>query len=320
MPPNAKYKIPNSKRYEIHLRLHGNRLRLSIRNSLLETLLQRRSKLLTHLALDAVVHGVQDIVHNDARLVGRLRAVLVHARLDEDAVPVILGLLVDGVGAADVALGRVADKVDGLGRVRDAVPRVAPLAHEARGEFERGHLRLAKGVRVEPAPAAGEVVKGDLEHAAEGAHAEADVLVGRGPDDVVVREVKGGTLVKGLAARAEPPALGHGEVEHDLDVARPVAGVGEDEDGVDGDFVKVAGARVGVLLGGELAEGRRGRVVLDDVAGGDDVPEAVALGDLAALFALAANDEHGAVLLGHFSHGGVSADELAGLDVLQQLA
>src|SRR5699024_1001135 len=71
---------------------------------------------------------------------------------------------------------------------------------------------------------------------------------------------------------------------------------------------------------GELAEGRGGRVGLDDVAGRDHVLEAVALGDVAALLALAADDEDRLVLVGHFPHGRVAADELAGLDVLEELA
>jgi len=267
-----------------------------------------------------VVDSVEDVVDGDARLVGGLCTVLVDTRLDEDAVPVVLGLFVDGVGAADVALRGVTDKVDGLGRALEAVLVVAPLAHEAVGKLKGGHLGLAEGVRVQLALAGREVLEGDLEHAAEGAHAEADVLVGGGPDDVVVGEVEGRALVHGLAAGAEAAALGHGEVEHDLDVAGPVARVGEDEDGVDDDVVEVAVARVGVLLVGELAEGRGGRVGLDDVAGRDHVLEAVALGDVAALLALAADDEDRLVLVGHFPHGRVAADELAGLDVLEELA
>lgn len=266
-----------------------------------------------------MVDSVQDVVDGDARLVGGLGTLLVDAGLDEDGVPVVLGLLVDGVGAADVALGRVTDKVDRLGSLGDAVLRVAPLLHETRGELESGNLGLAEGVRVELALAGSEVLEGDLEHAAESTHAETDVLVGSGPDDVVVGEVEWRTLVEGLAAAAEAAALGHGKIKHDLDIARPVAGVGEDEDGVDGDFVEVAGAGVGMLLGSELAEGRGSSVVLDDVAGGNDILEAVALSDLAALLALTANDEDGAVLLSHLSHGSVAADELARLDVLHQL-
>lgn len=175
-------------------------------------------------------------------------------------------------------------------------------------------------MRVEHALAAREVLEGHLEHAAEGTHAETDVLMGSGPDDVVVGEVEGGALAKGLAASAELAALRHGDVEHDLDIARPIARVGKDKDGVNDHVGEVALAGVGVLLGGQLAEGGGVRVVLDDVAGGDDVLEAVALSDVATLLALAADDEDGAVRLGHLPHGSVAADELAGLDVALELA
>lgn len=144
---------------------------------LFETLLERLGHLVAHFTLDAVVNGVEDVVDDDARLVGRFCAVLVYTRLDENAVPVVFGLLIDGVGAAYVTLGGVADKVDGAGGLGNTVLGMTPLLHQARGEFEGRDLGLAKGVGVDLALALGEIVEGDFEHAAEGAHAQAHVFV-----------------------------------------------------------------------------------------------------------------------------------------------
>lgn len=70
-----------------------------------------------HLTLDAVVYSIKDVVDGRPRLVGRLSAILVYASLDENRVPLLLGFGVHSVGAADVTLGGVADKVDSLGRL-----------------------------------------------------------------------------------------------------------------------------------------------------------------------------------------------------------
>jgi len=72
----------------------------------------------------------------------------------------------------------------------------------------------------------------------------------------------------------------------------------------------VADSGVGALFLGELAEGGGMFVVLDDVAGGDDILEAVALSYLSAFLSFSSYDEHGVVFLDHLSHGGVAADEL----------
>ena len=282
--------------------------------------LQGANNPLPHLPLDTVVDSVQDGIHGHAGLVGRLSALLVDTSLDEDAVPLVIGLLVDSVGAADITLRSVTDKVHGGWGSLETVLILAPLAHQARSELKGRDLRLAEGVGVQDALAAGEVLEGDLEHAAESTHAEADVLVGSRPDDVVVGEVECGTLVEGLAPGSELTTLRHGDVEHDLDITSPVAGIRKDEDSVDGNIVEVSLTRVGMLLGSELAEGSSGRVVLDNIAGSDDVLEAVALSDVSALLALAANDENGAVRLSHLAHGSVAADELAGFDVALELA
>ena len=274
---------------------------------------------LLHFAVNAVHDSVKNVLDSNARLVGRCGAVLVDASLDENGVPIVISLLVDGVGATDVTLRSVTDKVDSLGGSDEAVLSVAPLAHETRSKLKGRNLGFAKGVGVELALAGSEVLEGDLEHAAESTHTKTDVLVSGRPDNIVVREVEWRTLVEGLRAGAEDTALGHGNVKHDLNVASPIARVGKDEDSVNGYVVEVALTTVGMLFRSELAEGSGGRVVLDDVAGCDDILEAVTLSNETALFTLTADNKDGAVLLSHFPHGGVAANKLARLDVLLEL-
>lgn len=98
-------------------------------------------------------------------------------------------------------------------------------------------------------------------------------------------------------------------------VARPVPAVREDEDGLDLHLAEVPRARVLDLVVRELAKGCGVRVVLDDIPGRHDIFEAVAFGHLPAFLALPTHDEHGLVLLRHFSHRRVPADELAGGDL-----
>ena len=65
---------------------------------------------------------------------------------------------------------------------------------------------------------------------------------------------------------------------------------------------------------GEFAEGSRMLIIFDNIARGNYILEAVAFCNFSALLALATYDEHSRVLLSHFSHGGVAADELTGRD------
>ena len=125
--------------------------------------------------------------------------------------------------------------------------------------------------------------------------------------------------VAAFAAGAEAATLGHGNVEHDLDVTGPVARVGEDKNGVNDNVGKVSLTGVGVLLRSELAEGSGSRVVLDNIARGDNILEAVALSDVAALLTLTTDNKDGTVLLSHLPHGSVTADELTRLDVALKL-
>ena len=103
-----------------------------------------------------------------------------------------------------------------------------------------------------------------------------------------------------------------------------VSGIRKDKDGIDHNaaqgtpFAEIPA--VGMLLFRELAEGCRGGVGLQDVAGRDDVSESIALGHQAAFFSFAADDEHRSVLLGELAHRSVPADELARGDFDLELA
>ena len=97
-------------------------------------------------------------------------------------------------------------------------------------------------------------------------------------------------------------------------VPSPLAAIGEDEDGFDFVVGEVAGAGVLQFRGGQLTEWCGVLIVFDDITGGDDVLEAVAFGDMSAFLAFTANDQHGSILGGHFSHGRVTANELARAD------
>jgi hypothetical protein len=145
------------------------------------------------------------------------------------------------------------------------------------------------------------------------------VLVSSRPHNVIVREIEWRAFIAGFAALAENAVLGHGNIEHDLDVTRPVSGVSKYEDRVNLSVGKVASARVGMLFGCEFAEGSCGRVMLDNVARSNNILEPVSLSDEAALFTFAANNEYSSVLFSHLPHGSVAADELAWLNILIKL-
>ena len=268
----------------------------------------------THGALVLAGHGVLDGVEHvgdgSFGAVTGLGAGLEDASMDEDRVPVGGSVRVVVVGAADVRLGCVADKIDRVGRRVDLVSVAAPLLQQPRGKVERANLRLPKRRRVERLARDGR--EHCLERDAQRAHADARQVMPRAPHDVVMREEDGRALVKMRRPRSQPAALRHEQVKDDLLVARPVAAVSKDENGLDLDLIEVASARVGPLLSRQLAERRRVRVILDNVAWCHHVAEAVALSHVSTFFTLAAHDEHRVVLLGHLPHRCVPANELAG--------
>lgn len=265
---------------------------------------------LAHLTLHTVLDSIKDGINRDAGLVSRLGTILVYTGLDEDAMPIVLRMLVVSVGTADVTLGRVADEVDSLGRRVEAMLVTTPLLQQTGSELKSADLGLAEGMCMQLPLLLGNVAENNLEHAAECAHTETDIVVGSRPNNIVVGEENGRTLVTGLTQCAETAAFRHGKIEHDLDVARPVARVGEDKNSLNDDVGEVTFARVGKLGVGKFSEGSSGAVVLDNIAGSDNVLEAVAFGDLAALLALTSHDEDGVVALSHFPHGCMTTNEL----------
>ena len=193
-----------------------------------------------------------------------------------------------------------------------------PLPQQSRRELERPELWLPERDGLQFCPRDG--LKHGLETRAQGAHANAGETVVSGPDDVVMGEEDGGTLVEVLRAGAQPSVLAHAQVEDDLLVSGPVAGVGEDEDGFDVNLAVVTGPGRGEFLICQLAERGRVLIVLDDVAWGDDIAEAVAFGNFAAFLAFATNHEDGVIFFRQFAHRSVAADELAGGDFHFQLS
>lgn len=312
--------VRNSLYRDEHGLIHDSHFVMSILWLAKDVLLERCSNLLAHLALKPVVYGIKHVGHRSARLVRRLCALLVYASLHQDAVPVILGNIVDGIGATDVTFRCVANKVHRLRRTRNAMLGASPRLHQSLSKLKGRDLRLAKGVSVQLALAFCEILKGNLKHASERAHAETDMLVSSRPNNIVVGEVEWRTLVKSLAASSKPTALGHGHIQHDLNVTGPVARISKYKDGINDNVVKVSLTRVLELFGRQLSEWCCGGVVLDDVSRGNDIFEAVSFGDETAFLALASNNENSLVLFGHFPHGGVSANELAGLDFSLKLA
>jgi hypothetical protein len=271
-----------------------------------------------HLALNAVVYGVQHCINGNARLVRRLSALLVHTSLDQDAVPVILSVLVVLVGAPDITLRGITNKVDRVGRGIELVLVSAPSLEQTSGELKSTDLWLAKCVCLKGL-ALGNLLEGVFDNATESTHAKANIVMSSGPDNIIVGEVNWWTLLESFRKRTDLTALGHGKVDDDLEIAGPVAGVGKYKDSLDGDIAEVSLFGVAQLLRGKLTERSRGAVGLDNVTRSHDILEAVTFGDGATFLTLTANDKHGAVLGGHLRHGCVAANELSGRDINLEL-
>ena len=197
-------------------------------------------QILVELALHAVLHRFEHVVNCHLRIECRLRACLEDACPDQDRIPGIfcLATLVELVRAPNVRLRRVANKVHRVGRLIDAVSVFPPLLQQAGRELKRTQLRLAESDGLELLASDG--FEHGFEGGTESAHADAAEAVVSGPDDVVVREEDGWALVEGLGASSQDSVLAHAEVEDDLLVAGPVAGVGKDEDGFDLDLTVVS--------------------------------------------------------------------------------
>nr|POE90067.1 hypothetical protein CFP56_20534 [Quercus suber] len=291
-------------------------------------------------------HGLQHAGHDDRGLGAGRRAMLIHPRGDQDAVPAAAVRAAVVVGAADVAGGVVADHVDAAQRIiqpRDAAAPAAVcgeevfavLAQAGLGEFERGLVGFAdlRGDAGEGGGgAAGDGGPEALEGGAEAALAEARERVGAGEPEVRVRVVEGRRVVLEVAVvgegggvvlgalGAEDAVGGEQRVEDDGAVEAPVARVVVDEDGVDLE----AGGGVGGVDGGwqglgegavvveeDFGEGPDVRVCGDDVARRHDVGEAVVLGrDPLAVVVVSTHDQDGLVfVLREIGKGSVGLDE-----------
>ncbi|KAL2291961.1 hypothetical protein FJTKL_10657 [Diaporthe vaccinii] len=193
-----------------------------------------------HLTFNAVVDSIQDGVDGRLRLVGRLSAVLVDARLDKDGVPLLLALSVHQVGTPNVRLGSIPDEVHRLRSPANGKAMLVgpPLLQQPGGKLERTDLGLAEGVCYKLlAPC--DRGEGVLNNLPQGTHAQTGVLVACRPQDVVVAEVDWRRLLKGLGASLQAAALGHGNVQNDLQVTGPVAAISEDKDGFDDDVLEI---------------------------------------------------------------------------------
>lgn len=216
--------------------------------------------------------------------------------------------LVETIRATNVRFGSISDEVDGARRLVDAVGILSPLAEKSHGEFICTELWFTEGKRVQFFP--GHCVIHRLERSAEGTHTEARVLVGSGPDNVIVGEEDGWALIECLGPFLEVAALCHQAIKNDLLVTSPITAVGKDENGIDAKVLKVKVLGVLELLLGQFPERSGVLFRLDEIAGSDNILEAITLGNNSAFLALATDDENIVVFLCHFPHRGVAADEL----------
>lgn len=296
----------------MHSILNDDGVRL-IRVQGVDALVEAHLEVLAELLAQGGLDGLED-VGEDAE-VGRVVLVVVAALEDTGAhqarVPAV------HVAADDVRGRVVADHVDVLGQPLLAVQLVHPAGHDLVGVLVRGQLGLAVHDTLQVD--AGQGAVHGLEADAEGSLGHAGGGVLRGAQKVTLGEVDGDALGDGvLGPGVEAAVLGLQQVHDNLHVSRVVAAVAEDEDGLDVDLGEVPGARGGPLSVSEDPVGGDGRVPADNVVGHDNVLEAVLLRDLAALVALATDDQDGLVVLGQGRHGCVGLDELVGVDGLAE--
>ena len=196
-------------------------------------------------------HGILDAGYRERRLVRGHFARHVEARLDQDAMPRRFPRRHVLVGAPDVRRRVVADHVDrrqrrhGDARVLLGGQAGAAVAKDLLAVRKGGLRRLAEHGGLEGGAAVGGGVPDGAEGVGEGALAELGGRGGVGPGEVAVGEVEGGLAVLLVAAvgevgaaveggdGAEDAVFGEGEVEGELDVETPVAGVLPEEDGGD---------------------------------------------------------------------------------------
>lgn len=274
----------------------GGRLRVTIRFH-------------TELPFNSELDSVEDSLACLLCRVAGNGALLVDTSFDEDGEPMRVANLVETIRATNVRLGSISDEVDGAWRLVDAVGVLPPLAEKSHGEFICTELWLTEGNRVQFF--SGHCVVHRLKRSAEGTHTEARVLVGSGPDNVIVGEEDGWAFIECLGTFLEVATLCHQAIKNDLLVTSPVTAVGKDEDGIDAKFLKIKILGIVEFLLGQFPERSGILFRLDEVAGSDNVLEAITLGNNSALLALATDDENSIIFLCHIPHRGVAADELA---------
>lgn len=278
-------------------------------HTLVEVHLEVSTQLLPERRLDSLQHVGEDTE------VGRVVLVVVtaleHTGAHQTGVPAV------HVSTDDVGRRVVADHVDVLGQALLAVQLVHPAGEDLVGVLVGGQLGLTVHdtlqVDTDKGPVHG------LEADAEGSLGHTGVGVFGGAEQITLGEVDGDTLgdwVLGLGV--EETILGQQQVHDDLHVGSVVAGVGEDEDGLDVDLGEVPWPGSGTLLIGEDTVRGDGGVPGDDIVGDDNVLEAVLLSDLSALVALTTDHNNSLVVFGQRRHGRVGLDELIRLHWLAQ--
>lgn len=275
-------------------------------------------ELLAELLADGGLDGFEDVgEHTEAGgVVGVVLAgALEHTGADKAGVPAV------HVTANDVGRGVVTDHVDVLGEGVDIVDLLHPRTEDLVGVSVGGSLGLAVDDTLE-IDASERLVHGLDTDAERTLRQTSGSLVVGGEDKITLREVDGDARGDGvLGAGQELAVLGEKKINDELHVGGVVAGVGEDEDGVELDLGEVTGPGLSALLGRERPPGRNGRIPGENVLGVNDVLETVVLGGLADHVTLTTEDEDSLVVFGQRLHGSVGLDELVGRDgVLEDLA
>ena len=256
--------------------------------------------------LDSIQHMLEHA--KVGRIVDIILAALEHTRAHQTRLPPI------HIPTNDIRLRVITHHVDVIRQTLLAVNLLHPLSHH----LIRIHIRRPLGLTVQHTlqvlPAQRLILR--LNRQPERAQMQPRDLMLRRRHQIPLREVNGDMLLAPLRTRQQPTLIRHEQVVDDLQVRGGVVRLSEDEDGVEVELREVARLGARAVFFCEAPAGRDGGVPGDDVLGVDDVLEAVLLGDVADLVALAAADEDGLVVLGQGLHGGVRLDELVGGDGL----
>ena len=239
-------------------------------------------------------------------VVGVVVSTLEHTGADEASVPAV------HVTTDDIGSGVVTDHVDVLGKFVLIVDLLHPCANDLISVGVGGAFRLAVDDTLKVN--AGKRLVDGFDTDTEGTESQTggSLVVGR-EDKVTLGEVDGDTVGDGvLGAGQELAVVSKKKINDELHISSIVAGVSEDEDGVELDLGEVARPGLGALLFGECPPGRDSRIPGEDVLGVDNVLEAVVLGRSTDLQTLTTDDKDGFVVFGQSLHGSVGLDKLVG--------